>query len=49
MKVSQNALYLMIGIVLIINELNKLVPILAFSLTGTMFLFNILYLFVVTK
>lgn len=50
MKVSQNALYLMFGIVLVINEFKeKLVPILAFSMTGTQFIFNVLYLFIVTK
>ena len=50
MRVSQNAMYLMIGIVLIINELNQdKIAIMAFTLTGLQFVFNIVYMFVVTK
>ena len=50
MKLSQNALYLMLGIVLIINELkHDMISIMAFSFTGFQFIFNVLYLIVVTK
>ena len=43
-------MYLMLGIVLIINEFkNHLIPIMAFSFTGFQFIFNVIYLFVVTK
>ena len=50
MKVSQNALYLMIGIVLVINEFkDSFLPIMTFSLTATLFVFNIIYVIVVTK
>ncbi len=50
MRMSQNALILMVGIVLIINEFrHELLPILTFSTTGTLFVFNVVFLFVVTK
>ncbi len=50
MRMSQNAMYLMIGIVLIINELKQdKIAIMSFALTGFQFVFNIVYIFVVTK
>lgn len=50
MRFSQNTLYLMIGIVLIIDELKQdMLSVLAFGFTGFQFVFNIVYLFVVTK
>ena len=50
MRVCQNALYLMIGIVLIIDDIGQdKVAIMSFGFTGFQFVFNIIFLFVVTK
>ena len=50
MRVCQNALYLMIAIVLIIDEIRQdKVSVLAFGFTGYQFVSNIIFMFVVTK